>query len=74
MYLESKTLPTDSSRAKRVLSQASKGYYVMDGVLYYEGSDRPDQRRLVVPSHLREKVIDEHHDSVFAGHFDSTED
>jgi len=41
----------------------------MDGVLYYEGPDVPDKRRLVVPSHLREKVIDEHHDSAFAGHF-----
>ena len=41
----------------------------MDGVLYYEGSDAPDRRRLVVPSHLRDKVIKEHHDLVFAGQF-----
>ena len=68
-YLESKSLPDDSGRAKRVLSQARKGYYVMEGVLYYEGPDVPDRRRLVVPSHLRDKVINEHHDSVFAGHF-----
>ena len=69
VYLESKTLPTDSSQAKKVLRQASKGYYAMDGVLYYEGADAPDRGRLVVPSHLRDKVIKEHHDSVFAGHF-----
>ena len=36
VYLESKTLPTDFSQAKKVLSQASKGYYATDGVLYYE--------------------------------------
>ena len=41
----------------------------MDGVLYYEGPDVPDRHRLVIPSHLRDKVINEHHDSVFAGHF-----
>ena len=29
----------------------------------------PDRCRLVVPSHLRDRVIDEHHDSVFAGNF-----
>ena len=68
-YLDSKTLPGDPDQAKRVLSQARKGYYVIDSVLYYVGSDVPDRRRLVVPSHLRKKVINEHHDSVFAGHF-----
>ena len=41
----------------------------MDGVFYHEGPDIPDTRQLVVPSHLRDKVINEYHDSVFAGHF-----
>ena len=41
----------------------------MDGVLHYEGPDAPDKRRLVVPSHLRDKVISEHNDSVFVGYF-----
>lgn len=38
-------------------------------MLYYGGPDVPDKWRLVVPSHLREKVINKHHHSVFAGHF-----
>ena len=68
-YLDSKSLPRDPSRDKRVLSQAQKGYYLVDGVLYYEGTDVPDKRQLVVPSHLRDKLINEHYDAVFAGHF-----
>ena len=43
----------------------------MDGVLYYAertGCSRQTPT-IVVPSHLRDKVINEHHDSVFAGHF-----
>ena len=59
----------DPCRAKWLLNQARKGYYVMDEVLYYEGPDVPDKWQLVVPSHLSTKVINKHHDSVFtAGH------
>ena len=29
----------------------------------------PDRRRLVVPQHLREKVMEEHHNSPYSGHF-----
>ena len=41
---------------------------IVEGVLYYEG-DGADGRRLVVPSHLQQKLLDEQHDGVFAGHF-----
>ena len=68
-YLDDESLPSDPSEAKEVVNQSQKGYYLIDGVLYYEGTDMPDRRRLVVPSHLRDRVIDEHHDSVFAGNF-----
>ena len=29
----------------------------------------PDRRRLVVPKHLREQILEEHHDAPYAGHF-----
>ena len=68
-YLRGGTLPEDSSEAQRVLVQGKKGYYVVDNILYYEGTDMPGRRHLVVPKHLRERIVDEHHDSCFAGHF-----
>lgn len=68
-YLERKALPSDSSAALEVTNLARKGYYLVNGVLYYEGPDMPERRRLVVPRHLREKIIDENHDAIFAGHF-----
>ena len=70
-YLRDRTLPEDSSEAQQVLVQGKKGYYVVDNILYYEGTDMPGRRRLVVPNHLRERILDELHDSCFAGHFDA---
>ena len=52
-----------------MLSLARKGCYVVDGILYYKGVDVPDQRRIVVSEHLKQEILDEHHDSPFAGHF-----
>ena len=59
-FLTDKSLPDDPREAKVVLR---KGYYVVDGILYYEGADVPDQRRIVVPKHLKQEILDEHHDS-----------
>ena len=52
-FLTKKALPEDPNKAKLVLSLARKGYYVVDGILYYEGADVPDQRCIVVPEHLK---------------------
>ena len=68
-FLETKELPSDTTEAKVVLSQAKKGYYMVEGVLYFDGADMPDRRRLVVPKHLRERILTEHHDTPYAGHF-----
>ena len=68
-FLGTKKLPEDPTEAKWIVTQAKKGYYLTDGILYYEGSDMSDRRRLVVPKHLREKVMEEHHSSPFSGHF-----
>ena len=68
-YLETKILPKDEVRRQKVLISAQQGYYIVDGVLYFEATEVPDRRRLVVPTHLRQRIVDEHHDPVFAGHF-----
>ena len=68
-YLQDKILPEDSKQAMQVVHLAKKGYYIVNGVLYYESSDVPDQRRIVVPQHLRQQVLDENHDTIFASCF-----
>ena len=53
-FPETTELPNDPTEAKVLLSQAKKGYYLVQGVLYFDGADMPDHRRLVVPKHLWE--------------------
>ena len=64
-----KILPTDSKEAKTIAAIAKKGYFVLDGILYYESSEVPGKRRLVVPQQLRDRVVSENHDDIFSGHF-----
>ena len=47
-----------------MLRMDKKGFVLVGGVLYYEG-DGADGRRLVVPSHLQLRLLDEHHDGIF---------
>ena len=68
-YLKSRTLPEDPQEAKVLTNLARKGYFVVDDVLYYEGVDVPNRCRVVVPTHLREEIVSEHHDTAYAGHF-----
>ena len=68
-YLESRILPDCPVRRQKVLSAAQHSYYIVDGVLYFESAEVPDRRRLVVPTHLRQCIVDENHDPIFAGHF-----
>ena len=68
-YLEKKILPTDTKEAQHIAAIAKKGYFVLDGILYYESNDVPGRRRLVVPEQLRDKVVTENHDALFSGHF-----
>ena len=72
-YLEKKKSPTDPKKAQHIAAIAKKGYFVLDGVLYYESNDVPGRRRLVVPEQLRDKVVTENHDAIFSGHFSAKE-
>ena len=67
--LENRILPKDPQKIKKVVTWASKGYFLIDGVLYHESSDVPGRKRLVVPKHLQKPLLDEYHDAPFAGHF-----
>ena len=62
-------LPEDPQQAKVISNLARKGYYLLDDILYYEGADSPDWRRVVVPKHSRQKLLADHHDAAYAGHF-----
>ena len=53
----------------QVFNLAKKGYYIVDGILYYESSDVPDRRKKVVPQHLRQQILDDNHDAIIASHF-----
>ena len=68
-YLEKKCLPEEQSDAKRVLAQSTKGFYITDGVLYFENPESSTRRKLVVPTDLRNEILRENHEAVFAGHF-----
>ena len=68
-FLTDKTLPVDPCDTSIVVGLAKKGYYVVDGILYYEGAEVDDCRCVVVPSHLRQKLLDEHRDLPFVGYF-----
>lgn len=71
LYLEKKQLSKEPEEVKKVVTQSHKGFYLLDGVLYYENSDTSGRRRIVVPEQLKREVISENHEAVFAGHFSS---
>ena len=67
--LKTRTSPEDPQLAKVITNLVRKGYFLVDDVLYYERPDVPDRRRVVVPQHLRGKIINENHDAAYVGHF-----
>ena len=68
-YLKTNMLPEDPQLAKVISNLVRKGYFLVGDVLYYVGPDAPDRRRVVVSQHLRKRIIDENHNTAYAGHF-----
>ena len=54
---------------QRVVDQAQRGYFLVDGILYHEDSSNSPRRQLEVPEKLRKEVLEEGHDATYAGHF-----
>ena len=67
-FLENGELPTDTKQAKKVVTQQML-FAVVDKVLYYVDPKQDYQRRVVVPQHLRERILAETHCNVTGGHF-----
>jgi len=54
------------------VAQTKKRFILIDGILYYEDGKFPDKYSInwnLVPAHLHQKIVDEHHDESFACHF-----
>ena len=70
VYLEKEKLPTDAKKAEMTVRQ-SRDFVLIDGVLHFveKGSGR---RRIAVPSHLRQNILQEYHGGVYSGHFTSS--
>lgn len=67
-YMGHGKLSEDPVTAKKVVTKALKGYYLIDGILYFD-STVPGRQRMVVPTQPRRQVLLENHSAVFAGHF-----
>ena len=63
-YLEQNILPDDRALARKVTTQAQKGYYIVDGVLYYEDSSASERQRLAVPAVLRRQLLLDNHNLI----------
>ena len=68
MFLEKGELPLNEKRARRIALQASL-FTLVDGVLFYLDPKQEHWKRAVVPSHLREQLLQENHSSLMGGHF-----
>lgn len=68
-FLKDGTLPEDK-QARKLTTKAGQ-FTIRGDVLYYLDPKHQGRRRAVVPCHLRNKIMEETHSGVFAGHFSS---
>ena len=67
-YLKSGILPEDKEGAKKIAAQAPI-FTIVDEVLYFVDSKRQNRKRAAVPAHLRQRIMQENHRGLMAGHF-----
>ena len=70
-YLERGTLPADSEAARKVVAQGFS-FTIIEGVLYFVDAKRENRRRVAVPEHLQEGLLQENHRGVLVGQLFST--
>ena len=62
------TLPESNNSAHKVASQAPF-FTLVDGVLFFVNPKYRDRKQCVVPRHLQQTIMEEHHSSPMSGHF-----
>ena len=67
-FLEHNKLPMDDHKARKLALQSSL-FSMVDGILYFVDSKKGSNRRVVLPKHLQQKVMEEAHGGTFGGHF-----
>ena len=67
-YLEQGRLPVDDQKARQIILQKPL-FAVENGILIFIDPKQDHRRRVVVPSHLRQQLLSEHHASRMGGHF-----
>ena len=65
-YLEENRLPADSDQARTIVIKSAL-FTVIDNVLFI--THRDGTKRVVVPTHLRRQLMDEHHRGPCGSHF-----
>jgi hypothetical protein len=68
LFLETEELPVDSKRATKITTQRSL-FTLVDMIIYYIDPKRKHERRVVVPRHLTEQILEQAHRSGWRGHF-----
>ena len=67
-YLEKDELPTDNTKARKLVAQAYS-FVLLDGILNFVDPRRDDRKRAFVPSHLRGGILEENYSGPMAEHF-----
>ena len=67
-FLESGELPEDEKDACKIASQASL-FILIDDILYFLDLKHGAYKRIPVPQHLRQTILEESHGGCLTGHF-----
>ena len=67
-YVEEGVLPEDKARARKLALQGEL-YALVNQILYHLDSKRSHEKRVVVPCHLRKRIMEETHRGPMPAHF-----
>ena len=67
-FLGEGKLPENPDRAKKLVAQESL-FSLIDGILFYIDHRHGNRKRVAVPHHQQEKLLQENHRGVYSGHY-----
>ena len=67
-FLETGNLPDNVSQSQKIAAQALQ-FSLVDGILYFVDTKQQSKKQVVVPVQLRQKLLQEAHGGILAGHF-----